>query len=208
MALVLSGWSGHRSTLDPLGRLFQASALALAVCGSVLTAARAQSSEPLEGTFTAPELLDAGQRSFGSMSGGLSLAVETAVDRWGEPNAYILGDEASGALFGGLRYGRGTLHTRNAGQRQTFWQGPSFGLDLGGDGARTIMLVYNLPTVPALFGRFIGLNGAAYFVGGFSITAAVRDGIVVVPIRSGVGARLGINVGYLKFTPQRAWNPF
>ncbi|MCB1524037.1 MAG: DUF1134 domain-containing protein, partial [Rhodoblastus sp.] len=28
-----------------------------------------------------------------------------------------------------------------------------------------------------------------------------------VPIRSGVGARLGLNLGYLKFTPNSTWNP-
>src|SRR3954464_14085657 len=101
-----------------------------------------------------------------------------------------------------------TLYTRNAGQRRLFWQGPSLGFDIGGDGARTMMLVYNLPTVEALYTRFMGLNGAAYLVGGFGLTAAAKDEMVVVPIRSGLGARLGVNVGYLKFTPEPTWNPF
>jgi hypothetical protein len=35
-----------------------------------------------------------------------------------------------------------------------------------------------------------------------------NNNIVLVPIRSGVGLRLGANVGYLKFTPQPTWNPF
>ena len=88
-----------------------------------------------------------------------------------------------------------------------FWQGPSLGFDLGGDGARTMMLVYNLPAVPALFQRFVGLDGSAYFVGGFGMTAVAHEDIVVVPIRTGVGLRLGVNVNYLKFTPRGDLEP-
>jgi hypothetical protein len=161
-----------------------------------------------DGTFSAAELVDSGHRLFGTVSRGLALTVQEAVKRWGEPNGYILGEEASGALFGGLRYGEGVLYTRNAGQRRVFWQGPSLGPDVGGDGARTMMLVYNLPAAEALYTRFVGLNGSAYLVGGFGLTAAATDDMVVVPIRSGIGARLGVSVGYLKFTPEHTWNPF
>ena len=141
------------------------------------------------------------------------MTVEEAVRRWGEPNGYIVGLEASAAIFGGLRFGEGVLHNRNAGERRIYWQGPSLGFDLGGDGGRTMMLVYNLPVAEALFAnglhtRFVGLNGSAYMVGGFGFTAAMYDEMVVVPIRTGVGARLGVNVGYLKFTPEPTWNPF
>ena len=187
----------------------------LALCvGLVLAgpigAARAQGAgAPAdEEAFSAAELVDSGHRLFGSVSRGLALAVQEAVRRWGEPNGYVLGEEASGAFIGGLRYGEGVLYTRNAGQRRVFWQGPSLGFDVGGDGARTMMLVYNLPAVEALYTRFVGLNGAAYLVGGFGVTAAAKDEMVVVPIRSGLGARLGVNVGYLKFTPNPTWNPF
>jgi len=79
---------------------------------------------------------------------------------------------------------------------------------VGGEGARTMMLVYNLPSMDGIFRRFLGLDGSAYFIGGFGLTAAVADNMVVVPIRSGVGARLGVNIGYLKFTPTATWNPF
>ena len=170
--------------------------------------AHAQGADPIEGTFTAPELLASGNRFFGSEARGLTLTVEEAVKRWGEPNGYILGDDASGALFAGLRYGEGALYTRNAGQRHVYWQGPSLGFDLGGEGARTMMLVYNLPAAQAIYTRFVGLNGSAYLVAGFGLSAAVKDEMVIVPIRSGVGARLGFNVGYLKFTRERTWNPF
>ena len=159
-------------------------------------------------TFHAEELVDSGHRFFGSISRGLALAVQEAVRRWGEPNGYILGQEASGAFFGGLRYGEGKLFTRNAGERSVFWQGPSLGFDVGGDGARTMMLVYNLPAVDALYRRFVGINGSAYLIGGFGVTAVGADDMVVVPIRSGLGWRLGVNLGYLKFTPEPTWNPF
>jgi hypothetical protein len=158
--------------------------------------------------YSNPELIDNGHRFFGSISRGLAMAVESATSHFGQPNAYILGQEASGAFFGGLRYGEGVMFTRNAGDQHLFWQGPSLGFDTGGDGDRTMMLVYNLPATNAIFNRFAGLDGSAYLVGGFGVTALAVNDIVVVPIRSGIGARLGVNINYLKFTPRATWNPF
>jgi|SRR6516165_7412228 hypothetical protein len=158
--------------------------------------------------FSSNELVDAGHRFFGGVSRGLAMIVEKAVSQWGLPNGYILGEEASGAFVGGLRYGDGTLYTKNAGDLRVFWQGPSIGFDAGADGARTMMLVYNLPRTDAIFERFGGINGSAYFIGGFGMTALVANNITVVPIRSGLGLRLGANLGYLKFTNRPTWNPF
>jgi hypothetical protein len=158
--------------------------------------------------FSPNELVDAGQKFFGTISQGLATVIEKAVSQWGLPNGYVLGEEAGGAFFGGLRYGEGFLHTKNAGDLRVFWQGPSIGWDFGGDGARTMMLVYNLPRVDAIYQRFGGLSGSAYFVGGFGMTALTASDMVVVPVRSGLGLRLGANLGYLKFTPQSTWNPF
>jgi hypothetical protein len=181
--------------------------IGLAVSALVTTIpAAAQGQRP--DNFQMNELVDSGHKFFGNVSRGLALSIQEATRRWGEPNGYVLGQEASGAFIGGLRYGEGTLYTRNAGDRKVFWQGPSVGFDFGGDGARTMMLVYNLPSVDALYRRFGGIDGSAYIVGGFGFTALGADGILVVPIRSGVGARLGINVGYLKFTSESTWNPF
>ncbi|HEV2559152.1 MAG TPA: DUF1134 domain-containing protein [Microvirga sp.] len=188
------------------------SAAALVLLSSPALAQRAQPVQASypgdQSTFRPEELVDSGHRFFGTISRGLALAVQEATRRWGEPNGYILGQEASGALFGGLRYGEGRLYTRNAGERRIFWQGPSLGFDFGGDGARTMMLVYNMPSVDAIYQRFVGINGSAYLIGGFGVTAASADEMVVVPIRSGLGWRLGVNMGYLKFTPQPTWNPF
>jgi hypothetical protein len=163
---------------------------------------------PATGQFSPDELINAGDHFFGDVSRGLAGIVEKAVSQWGLPNGYILGEEASGAFVGGLRYGNGTLYTRNAGDLRVFWQGPSIGFDAGADGARTMMLVYNLPQVTAIFDRFGGVNGSAYFIGGFGMTALTANNIVVVPIRSGIGLRLGANLGYLKFTDVQTWNPF
>ncbi|MFY9837899.1 MAG: DUF1134 domain-containing protein [Xanthobacteraceae bacterium] len=163
---------------------------------------------PATGQFSPDELIDAGSHFFGDVSRGLAGVVEKAVNQWGLPNGYILGEEASGAFVGGLRYGNGTLYTRNAGDLRVFWQGPSIGFDAGADGARTMMLVYNLPQVTAIFDRFGGINGSAYFIGGFGMTALTANNIGVVPIRSGIGLRLGANLGYLKFTDVQTWNPF
>ena len=128
----------------------------------------------------------------------------------GQPNGYILGEEAGGAFIGGLRYGDGTLYTKDAGDLRVFWQGPTVGVDLGADGARTMMLVYNLPRTNAIYQQFNGIAGAAYFVAGLGMTAlaSADETLVVVPIRSGLGLRLGYNVGYLKFTTAPTWNPF
>src|SRR6202163_3492880 len=158
--------------------------------------------------FTPGELVNAGHRFFGGVSGGLATIIENAVSTWGLPNGYVLGEEAGGAFFGGLRYGEGMLYTKNAGDLKVFWQGPTLGWDFGGDGARTMMLVYSLPATQAIYQRFAGLDGSAYFIGGFGMTALTANNIVLAPMRSGVGVRMGANVGYLKFTPQSTWNPF
>lgn len=164
--------------------------------------------EPAPQSFSPREIVDAGNRFFGAGARGLASLVERAGERWGRPNGYILGEEGSGALIGGLRYGEGTLYTRPGGGRRIFWQGPSVGWDFGGNGNRTMFLVYNLPGAEALFGRFGGINGSVYLVGGLGMTAMENNGIVLVPIQFGVGARLGVNFGYLKFTPRPTWNPF
>ena len=163
---------------------------------------------PRDTRYSDNELVNAGHQFFGTLSQGLATVIEKAVSNWGLPNGYVLGEEAGGAVVAGLRYGDGTLYTKNAGDLRVYWQGPSVGFDWGGDGARVMMLVYSLPRTDAVYQRFVGIDGSAYFIGGFGMTALTADNIVVVPIRSGVGLRLGANIGYLKFTPTATWNPF
>jgi hypothetical protein len=166
-----------------------------------------------EDSYSTEEIVSTGHQFFGKISGGLATMVEQVVARYGLPNGYIIGQEGSGAIIGGLRYGEGVLYTKLDNQKPVYWQGPSLGFDFGGDGNRTMMLVYDLPSSLAIYRRYGGVNGSAYLVGGFGMTVLANTEIpertvYVVPIRSGVGARLGINVGYLKFTQQPTLNPF
>jgi hypothetical protein len=158
--------------------------------------------------YTMQEIIDAGHTFFGSTSGGIAKVIETAFSRYGLPNGYILGQEGSGAFVAGLTYGEGSLYTKNAGQRAMYWQGPSLGVDWGGNGNRVMMLVYNLPSVDSVYGRYGGVTGAAYLIAGASMTVLNRDNVIVVPVHTGLGARLGLNIGYLKFTATPTWNPF
>ncbi|EFL87790.1 DUF1134 domain-containing protein [Ahrensia sp. R2A130] len=176
----------------------------------VSTSASAQdySASQQQNRYSPNELVNAGHGFFGSASTGLGTLVEKAVQQYGLPNGYILGEEASGALVAGLRYGEGKLFTKNAGDHTVFWQGPSIGWDWGGDGNRTMMLVYNLTDTDKIFRRYVGVTGSAYLVGGLGMTVMKHGDTVLVPVRTGVGARLGVNVGYLKMRPQPTWNPF
>ena len=190
-------------------RLYDRSVLRLAAMVLAFTGMLAVSTDQLRAQeYSAQEIVDSGHRFFGATSGGLATVIEKIFSSYGLPNGYILGEEGSGAIIVGGRYGEGTLYTRNQGDYPLFWQGPSIGFDVGGDGSKTMMLVYNLSATNDIFGRFPGVDGSAYVVGGLGMTVMKSGNVVVVPIRSGVGLRAGINVGYLKFTDQPTWNPF
>lgn len=163
---------------------------------------------PREQTYGLEEIVQTGSTFFGAVSGGLASVIERAFAQYGAPNAYILGEEASASLLAGARYGEGKLYMRGREPLLVFWQGPSLGWDFGGDGARVMTLIYHLPAAQSIFQRFPGVNGSAYLMGGFGMTVMGRDGIVLVPVRAGVGLRLGANVGYLKITKAPTWNPF
>ena len=172
-----------------------------------VTNAKAQQAQN-SSQYSVQEIVDAGHGFFGSTTGGLAKVVEKAFQQYGLPNGYILGQEGSGAFIAGLTYGEGELYTKNAGNHPAFWQGPSLGLDYGGQGARTMMLVYGLPDIQSLYSRFGGVSGSAFVVAGVGMTALKNEHVIIVPIRTGIGARLGVNVGYLKFTQAPTWNPF
>ena len=180
-----------------------AAAVLIALSTLSLATAESQAQE-----YTAQEIVDSGHRFFGATAGGLATLVEKIFASYGLPNGYILGEEGSGALVGGLTYGEGTLYTKNAGDHRVFWQGPSLGWDFGGQGSRTMMLVYNLDDISAVYDRFVGVAGSAYVVAGLGFNVMKRGDILLIPVRTGVGARLGVNVGYLKLTQQPTWNPF
>jgi hypothetical protein len=164
--------------------------------------------DPAYFEYSVEDIRAAGRGFFGSASAGLASVIEYAFERYGRPNGYVLGTEGGGALLAGLRYGEGKLVTKLIGERKVYWQGPSVGYDFGVAGSRVMFLVYNLHSPEDMFARFAGIDGSAYLVGGVGITFLKRGPLVLAPIRTGLGLRLGANVGYLKFTPQMSFNPF
>ena len=185
-----------------LSRCLGAVFAVLAAISLTLSTARA------ENAYSMQEIVDSGHTFFGSTSGGLATVIEKIFGTYGLPNGYILGEEGGGAFVGGLTYGEGTLYTKNAGDFKLYWQGPSVGWDFGGEGARTMMLVYNLEQTDQVYGRFGGVAGSAFILAGVGFNVLKRQDVLLVPVRTGVGARLGINIGYLKLTPKPTWNPF
>jgi hypothetical protein len=160
-------------------------------------------------TYSSEEILLTGHKFFGKATRGLGEAVEYAFSNQGEPTAYIVGEEGAGALVGGLRYGEGIIYYKSGIRQKIYWQGPSIGLDLGGNGSRTLVLVYNSSSPKDIYGtRFGGVEGSAYLVGGVGVNFQKNEDVVLAPIRTGIGARLGANIGYLKYSRQPSWNPF
>ncbi|MGE0214029.1 MAG: DUF1134 domain-containing protein [Parvibaculaceae bacterium] len=204
MAMIRNGL-GRRKLVTGLA----AAGIALCVpmmSPQVAQGARAYNNDP--NTFSVEEIVDAGHSFFGTTTKGLALAVESVFAKAGRPSGYIIGEEASGAFFGGLRYGEGSLFIKNGKRRKIYWQGPSVGFDFGGNGSRVLVLVYDIRSPGQIYDRFVGVEGSAYLVGGFGVNFQTNEALKLAPIRTGVGARLGANVGYLKYTNAPTWNPF
>ena len=165
------------------------------------------SSENIEG-FNVSELVLAGHDFFGTATEGLGTAVETVFSALGRPDGYIIGEEASGAIIAGLTYGEGTITTKNLGEEKIYWQGPSIGIDYGGDGSRVMFLIYNMDNINDVHKRFVGTNGTAYVVGGLGGSIYNRGGVTIATIKTGAGLRMGANIGYIKFSENPKWLPF
>jgi hypothetical protein len=159
-------------------------------------------------TYKQDDLIGAAEGVFGKGAQGLAGLIEDILRKQGEPNAYIVGREAGGALGIGLRYGSGTLHHKVEGEKPAYWTGPSIGFDAGANAGNTFVLVYNLFDTEDLYKRYPAGEGAAYLVGGFNASYLRRGDVVLIPIRVGVGARLGINAGYMKIRKKQNWMPF
>lgn len=159
-------------------------------------------------TYSQQEVKNAVEGFFESTTEGLGTVIEKVFKDQGEPVGYIMGGEGGGALGIGLRYGQGTLYLKNKGQQQVYWQGPSLGFDIGGNASKVFTLIYDLPSIDQIFQRFPGVDGSAYFVGGVGVNYLRSGAIVLAPIRTGVGFRLGASIGYLHFTPEKHINPF
>ncbi len=161
-----------------------------------------------EDTFSQSEVMQAAENFFGVATKGLAQVVQKVFDDLGEPNAFITGEEASGAIGIGFRYGRGHLTMKGRPKMPVFWQGPSIGFDFGGNVSKTFVLVYHLPSRDALFQRFPGVEGTLYVVAGIGVNYQKSGGTTLAPIRTGVGLRAGANVGYLHYTRKKSWIPF
>lgn len=159
-------------------------------------------------TYQKEDLIDAAERTFGKGAAGLAGLIEDLLRKQGEPNAYITGREGGGALILGLRYGAGTMSHKVEGERKVYWTGPSVGIDVGANAGSTFVLVYNLYNTEEIFQRFAAAEGQAYLLGGFNVSYLRHEDKVLIPIRMGVGLRLGVNAGYMKFSKKRKWSPF
>jgi hypothetical protein len=164
--------------------------------------------QTLDNTYSIAEIQEAGRGIFGTITAQFGGAINYAFQNFGQPNAYITGSEGGAALLAGLRYGKGRLHVKTAPESDIYWQGPSAGFDFGAEGSNALFLVYNLDDPYKIYGRFSGIGGSAYVAGGVGLNVLGKGGMVMVPIRSGIGLRLGANLAYLKFTERQTWNPF
>ena len=170
----------------------------------------ATATAPADGaqTYHEDDLIGAAEGVFGSGAKGVASMIQKLLAEQGEPNAYIVGREASGAFVVGARYGSGTLFHKVEGERPVYWTGPSIGFDAGANAGSTFVLVYNLYDSEELYKRFPAGEGQAYFVGGLTASYMRKGDVVLIPIRVGAGLRLGINAGYMKFSKKQKWLPF
>lgn len=163
---------------------------------------------PLDTTYSIAEIQEAGRGIFGSITAQFAAAINYAFQNFGQPNAYIVGSEGGAAFLAGLRYGSGQLNSKTMPMTKIYWQGPSLGFDLGAEGSSALFLVYNLDDQEKIYGRFTGIGGSAYVAGGVGLNVLGKGKMVMVPIRTGLGLRIGANLAYLKFTERQGWNPF
>lgn len=175
---------------------------------SAPAAAPALAPPPATPTYAEEDVLGAAEGVFGKGAEGLAEIVRKTFKDRGQPNAYIVGREAGGAFIVGVRYGSGMLYHKVEGERKVHWTGPSVGFDIGGDGSKVFALVYNLNDTEDLYRRYPAAEGKAYLIGGFTANYLQRDNVVIVPIKLGVGWRLGLNGGYLKFSKKGKVLPF
>jgi len=163
--------------------------------------------EPVE-TYSRDELAEAVSDFFGVTAEAGAAIIERVFSDLGRPVGYVTGEELSGAVGVGLRYGEGYLTMRDGVRQKVYWQGPSIGFDTGGNASRVFVLVYNLRDPDDIYQRFPGVEGTAYLVAGMGVNYQRADDITLAPIRSGVGLRAGANIGYLAYSRRRNWLPF
>ena len=186
-------------------RSFLGALLALATLAAGVSNAAAQ--EATEATYSENEILSKAKGFFGATTEGLAKAIEKVFEDQGRPNGYITGEEVSGAIGIGVRYGEGTLNRKTGEARTIYWQGPTIGFDFGADASKMFILIYHLPDVDSLFQRFPAIDGSFYFIAGVGVNYQQSGDIILAPIRTGVGLRAGVNIGYMHYTRKFSWIP-
>ena len=192
---VTSGWS-TKTTGDPPHEV------------AIASPPPAPLAPPEDEGYTIEEIRAASAGFFGQVSANLGGVIEHLFRKSGRPTGYVLGTEGGGAFLAGVRYGKGTLYLRTGGTQEIFWHGPTLGADVGGAGSKTLFLIYRLNAPEQLYTSFTGVDGSAYLVGGVGATLLTNGTVVMAPVRSGIGLRLGASIGYIRFTPKATWNPF
>ncbi len=182
-------------------------ALATLAAGAATATAQQTAQGTTEATYSEDEILSKAKGFFGATTKGLAKAIEKVFEDQGRPNAYITGEEVSGAIGIGVRYGEGTLNRKTGATRKVYWQGPTIGFDFGADASKMFILIYHLPDVDSLFQRFPAIDGSFYFIAGVGVNYQQSGDIIQAPIRTGVGLRAGINVGYTHYTRKFSWIP-
>ncbi len=191
--------------MTQLNRPILSGFLALALLAAGPAAARAQESD--KDTYSQNDIRAKATGFFGETTEGLATAIEHVFEDQGRPNAYITGEEISGAIGIGVRYGNGILNRKTGGSRKVYWQGPTIGFDFGADASKMFILIYQLPDTDTLFQRFPAVDGSFYFVAGVGVNYQRSGGVTLAPIRTGVGLRAGINIGYMHYTREHSWIP-
>lgn len=167
----------------------------------------AQAQAKNQQTYNENELVSAVSTHLGVTSESAASAIERLFKDRGRPVGYITGEEGGGALTIGARYGKGTLWMKNGETKKVYWQGPTVGFDIGAEASKVFTLVYNLDSADYIYQRFPGVDGSAFLVAGMAINYQRANGVVLAPVRSGVGVRLGANIGYTSYTRNRSLIP-
>ena len=207
-AAAVPDWEAVEPEYQPIEPQASESASAEAAASAPAGTASERASEAMRPAVPRKDVFTAAEGVFGKGAEGLADLIEDLLRKQGEPIAYITGQEAGGAFVIGARYGSGTLHHQIEGDRPIYWTGPSLGFDFGADASKVFVLVYNLHDAERIFKRYPAAEGNAYVVGGFTASYLRRGDVVLIPIRLGVGLRLGINAGYMRFSEKNRWLPF